>query len=303
MAADRDKAIERLTAGLEILDKQVEPGRPLPKHFVEAQLLLAEIRWRAAMQRGRRPLPAAGRRRQGREARRLSTRRRSASFSAPCGRTARWASSTRPAEVGAVLIDLGPDTPQVNAVLVDFARLLDEERKKAEAPVTELESTTKDAEREAAKDAAGVDAKRCWARSWSSWPGGRKSRWPGWCSSATRLSAVGMTDEASQQYQKIIQRAETDPEFAKTAAEGHDPRPRPVGRPAAQGRQVRGGLKQVDQLIKDNPRALEPLMEKGESWKTGRRRSRPASTRPWPIGSRCGRGCSRFARSRPNTTT
>ena len=45
MAAHRAKAVECLNAGLEALKKKVEPGRPLPKFYLETQVQLAEIRF------------------------------------------------------------------------------------------------------------------------------------------------------------------------------------------------------------------------------------------------------------------
>ena len=43
MAADRAKTVERLTSALDILKKQAQPGKPLPKYMLEDQLLLAEV--------------------------------------------------------------------------------------------------------------------------------------------------------------------------------------------------------------------------------------------------------------------
>ena len=43
MAANRAKAVERLTTALNILKKQYEPGKPLPKYMLDTQLLLAEV--------------------------------------------------------------------------------------------------------------------------------------------------------------------------------------------------------------------------------------------------------------------
>ncbi len=77
------------------------------------------------------------------------------------------------------------------------------------------------------------------------------------------LNTLGMADEAAQQYEKILRLAETGPETAKTAG-------RAVTRVRAQlaGLLRKAGkfpeaIALVDQLIKDNPSALEPLMEKG----------------------------------------
>ncbi|MEN6450310.1 MAG: hypothetical protein ABFC96_07460, partial [Thermoguttaceae bacterium] len=77
------------------------------------------------------------------------------------------------------------------------------------------------------------------------------------------LNTVGMTAEATKQYQKILDRAEADPKLGDNAK-------RAVTRVRSQlaGLLRRDGkfdeaLRIIDQLIKDNPNALEPLMEKG----------------------------------------
>lgn len=77
------------------------------------------------------------------------------------------------------------------------------------------------------------------------------------------LMAVGMTDEASRQYEKIIQRADADPEFAKIAQKA-------VTRVRAHLLELlrkegkhKEALEQVNFLLKDHPNSLELLMEKG----------------------------------------
>ena len=68
MAADRAKAVERLTTALDILKKQFEPGKPMPKYMLETQLLLAEVYNEGGeAEAGRRPVPTAGGPHQGRE--------------------------------------------------------------------------------------------------------------------------------------------------------------------------------------------------------------------------------------------
>ena len=72
-----------------------------------------------------------------------------------------------------------------------------------------------------------------------------------------------MTTEASGQFQKIIHRAETDPEFAKTAEKAVTRvRAELVGLLRKEGK-FEEALKQVDLLLKDHSNSLELLMEKG----------------------------------------
>ena len=111
MAADRAKAIQRLQAGLAILNREVEPGKPLPKYFADTQLLLAEIRSEGGEMKQAaalyQPLVDAIKAEKPQESRRHDAPRfprRRAGVLPP------WASSTRPATSSAVLIDLGPDT-------------------------------------------------------------------------------------------------------------------------------------------------------------------------------------------------
>ena len=83
------------------------------------------------------------------------------------------------------------------------------------------------------------------------------------------LNAVGMTAEASQLFQKILDRTKTDQDFAK-AAEKAMPRIRTqMPKMLREQGKYDEAMKQVEQLIKENPNALEPLMEKGkilEAW-------------------------------------
>lgn len=268
IASDQEKAVQRLESGLAMLRKQAQPGRPLPKYLVDTQLLLAEILFKTGQPQ------------------------KAAAFYQPLvdiikaekpqsldGTTVRiFLGAVRAysalndlekaGEVSTVLIGLGADSPQVNAVLVEFARLLDLERKKAAAIVTELESTTKAAETDAAKvrlasiqDLLGNILLKLAER--------QEVSLAGMVFIGDTLNTIGKTAEASQEYQKILQRAESDPEFAKTAAKAMTRvRAQLLGVLRQEGR-FEEALKQADQLIQENPRALEPLMEKGrilEGW-------------------------------------
>ena len=168
----------------------------------------------------------------------------------------------RAGDASAVLIDLGPDTPQVNFVLTDFAKLLDVERKKAAAAVTELENTTQITEFDAARARLASIEKLLGASLVKLSKRGEMSL-AEMVFIGDALNTIGMMDEASREYRKILQRAEADPAFAKTAARATSRvRAQLIGLLRKQGKFAEA-LKQVETLIKDNPRALEPLMEKG----------------------------------------
>jgi tetratricopeptide (TPR) repeat protein len=262
MAADRDKAIQCLQAASTVLSHEVEPGRPLPKYLADAQLLLAEIRAEGGEMREAaalyQPLVDAVKADKPQSLDDTMIRVFLGAARAYCA----IGQIDKAADASAVLIDLGPDTLQVNLVLTQFARLLDFERKKAAGAVTELESTTKKAECDAAKQRlASLEtllgnivvklSKR------------RELSLAAMVFIGDTLSVIGKTDEASRQYQKIIQRDKTDPAFAKNAGSAMTRvRAQLIGLLRKQGN-FEEALKQVDELIKDYPRALEPLMEKG----------------------------------------
>ncbi len=268
MADDRAKAVERLESGLAAIKKQTEPDKAAPKTTADTQLLLAELRLEGGEAKEAaalyQPLVDA------------IKAAKPQSFDETTGRVFLGAVKAysalgdfdRAGAVGDVLIDLGPDTLPVNYGLTEFARLLDFERKKAQALVTELETTTKDAECAAAKkrldsivDLLGKVLVKLAKR--------KEVSPAGMVFIGDALGSVGRMAEASEEYQKIIKRTETDPEFAKTAQKAMTRvRSQLVGILRKQG-QFEEALKQVEQLIKDNPRAVEPLMEKGrilKSW-------------------------------------
>ncbi len=257
-----DKAIERLRAGLNVLTKQVEPGRPLPNYYLESQLLLAEIyadrgeaKTAAALYQ---PLIDAVKADKEKNFDLTMVR----IFLGAVRAYTAIGQFDEAGEAADVLIELGPDSPQVNDVLIRFAGMLDLERKKCLAAVTELEATTKDAETKAAKQQLAKvkrllgDILRKLAR--------RKdvSLW-GMVFIADGLNSLEMTDGATRQYQKIIDRTKSDPEFAQKARKAMTRvRAQLIGLLRKEGKYAEA-LEQVNQLIKENPRTLEPLMEKG----------------------------------------
>lgn len=160
------------------------------------------------------------------------------------------------------------DEPQHNAILVDFAKLVTLEAKKAEAAVIEAE---------AAGDAAAKD------QATSRWNDTRQVLGQLLDTLAQRqnhqvqhlvfigdgCAGLGQADKARDCYMRLLSMVEKD-EAAKKAAGAAVTRVRTqlIGLLRAQGKFAEAS-KQVDELLKTNPNALEPLMEKGrilQSW-------------------------------------
>jgi tetratricopeptide (TPR) repeat protein len=161
-----------------------------------------------------------------------------------------------------VLIDLGPDTLQVNGELVKFVRLVDEDRKKAEAAVIELENAANVVELEPAK-ARLASSQELLGKILLKLADRKELGLGHTIFIGQSLNALGMTDPAGQQFQKILKRAETDPEFAKQSQKAMSLVRSELLKALRKQEKFEEALKQVDQLIQENPRALEPLMEKG----------------------------------------
>lgn len=262
MAADRDKALQRLDAGLAELNRDIAPGKPLPEHFADLQLLLAEIRLEGGEMKQAatlyQPLIDAIKAEKPKSLDDTTIR----AFLGAVRAYAALGEFDKAASVGDVLFDLGPDTPEINSVLTEFARLLDMERKKAVAAVTELENTANKSECAAAR-ARLASIEKLLGKILGRLAKREKLSLAEMVFVGDALGSVGMTNEASTEYQKILKQAEADPEFAKAATKAMTrARAQLIGLLRKQGN-FEEGLKQVETLIKDNPRALEPLMEKG----------------------------------------
>jgi hypothetical protein len=268
MEANRVKAVERLTKALGVLKKQHEPGKPLPKYMLDTQLLLAEIynEQGDAKQAVALYQPLVD----------LTKAEKPKTFDINTVRIflgAVRAYSTlneldKAGAVSEVLIELGPDTLQVNDVLVEFAKLLNLERKKADAQVTELEGSVVIDKLDSAKKrlatVQGLLGKTLLKLAERKELGLGHMMFIG-----ETLNSIGMTDQATEQFQKVLRRTETDAEFAKLAQKAMSRIRSDLLMTLRKQEKFEDAMKQVDQLIKDNPRALALLMEKGrilEGW-------------------------------------
>ncbi|MCY2995365.1 MAG: hypothetical protein NTY19_47000 [Planctomycetota bacterium] len=161
-------------------------------------------------------------------------------------------------ESGAGLADAAADSPFVNGWLMDFARQLNDEYKKAEAErIGAADATQKDAANEklkAVKEPLGKVLAKL---------GERQVSGKGLMFVADTLAAVGLTDEATKVYDEILKKLE-DADFAKSVGATAPTRARTqlIEIESTKGNYAKA-LKEVDKLIADNERALEPRMTKG----------------------------------------
>jgi hypothetical protein len=167
------------------------------------------------------------------------------------------------AVAASLLGDLGPDVPQINGWLMEFGKLLRAQSKQADADhISAPEGPTKDAaaaKLAVAKDAVGQVLKKL---------AGRQMSVAGMCFVADTFAEIGLMTEARDQYQAILKRMEADAEFAKSGAKAVTRiRTQLLGLLAKEG-QYEEALKQVKAVVAANPRALEPLMEQGRILQT-----------------------------------
>ena len=262
MASDLAKAIERVSNGLTVLKSQTESGTPLPKYYLQMQLLLAEIRDEAGQFKEAAALyqPMID----------IIEAERPQQFDDTTiriflGAVRAYSASgdlEKAGKVSDLLVDIGPDTLEVNGALIKFARLLNEECKKASAIVTKMERTAHDQELNAAKVRL-ASVQELLGKMLLKLAQRQQFSLSGMMFLGENLNALSMTAEAAGEFQKILDRTATDKDFAK-AAEKAMPRIRTeLLRSLRERGKFDEALKQVGQLIKEHPNALDPLIEKG----------------------------------------
>ena len=268
MAADLAKAAEHVSRGLEVLKSQVDSGRPLPKHYLDMQLLLAELRNESGQPKEAvalyQPLIdiIQAEKPQTLDATTLRI------FLGAVRAYSAMGDLDKAGAVSTLLIDLGPDTLEVNNGLIEFAKLLNLECKKASARVTELETTTNDQEINKAKVRL-ASLQELLGKIVLKLVGRRELSLPGMMFLGETLNSLGMTAEAGSEFQKIFDRAKTDKDFAKAAEKATARIHTELFKSYRERGKFDEALAQVDLLIKEHPNALDPMMEKGrilEAW-------------------------------------
>ena len=174
-------------------------------------------------------------------------------------------------EVGNILVTGGEDIPPVNGVLIEFAKMIRGEWKKGAAELIAAEAAAKlNALAEGEEDGRIKNAKLAETASRESLSklleklNERKQYdLAGLVFLAESSQEIGLTEKARDQFQAIIDRAAADPAFAKVAAKAMiRVRSQLIGLLRAE-KNYDESLKQVEALLKEQPNALEPLIEKG----------------------------------------
>jgi tetratricopeptide (TPR) repeat protein len=253
--ANRDKAVQRATDSLAAFRKAAEPNKPLVSQHVESQLLMAVIHMDAKAFKEAasllEPLVAQVKASKPQGLDDTTVRIFRAALQAYLG----VGDVAKASDAGMVLCDLGADLAPVNAVLVDFARVLDEERKKAEAEVTR---TT------AAGDAKAAETANAKLKSTQALIGNLLKKLAarkehsvfGLVSIGDLCGNVGLAAEATQLYQRILAIPDVDKKAATRA------RAQLIGLLRTAG-DFEEAIKQAQQLATDNSKALEPQLELG----------------------------------------
>jgi hypothetical protein len=162
------------------------------------------------------------------------------------------------AGVGQLLLEMGPDMAPINRVLVEFAKLVYVEYQKADAAVTEA----KDAKAGETAKKKKADIGKMLGNLLKQLAARKDNSLAGMVYVADRCVDVGMDAEAKDQYQRIIKRTEEDPAFAAQAGRAMTRiRAQLIGLLRKEGNNEEA-YTQAEQLVKDNPRALEPRMER-----------------------------------------
>jgi tetratricopeptide (TPR) repeat protein len=164
--------------------------------------------------------------------------------------------------VSTVLVELGPDNLQINDVLVEFCRLLNVERKKADARVTEVGESANIEEANAAK-AHQAAIHELLAKTIIKLSERNDLSLGHMMFIGETLNAIDKTEQASDEFRKILKRTETDPEFAKRSQKAMTLIRTELLKSLRKEGKFTEALQQVEKLISEHRNALEPLMEKG----------------------------------------
>ncbi|HZZ72195.1 MAG TPA: hypothetical protein VFE24_08070 [Pirellulales bacterium] len=256
MAADRTAAVDYLNKSIDAQKKLADPAKPPAKQYLDAELLLGEI----LLEQGQsadaiahlQPLVD------------LYVANKPEQFDATMRRVflstimayAGQNDLTKATEVGLKLLEIGPDTKEVNLGLMEVAKMLDLELKKAQAAVITNDN--------GANQKKLADTKKML----SDIMGKLKDR--------TQLSAASLVfiadvfaslddvDSATAQYTKLLDIIEKEPDSeigrALIKAKARI-RSQVIGLKRKKG-DFAGALTEVDTLIQDNKGALEPRLEK-----------------------------------------
>ena len=275
--ANRQKTVEMLEKSLTAFGKVENGGAALAQSLQDTQLLLAEVRMEGdkidealqllqPMVDALKSKPPAGM-----DKTTLRILVNSMRAYATLGKV------NDSVEVGNILVTGGEDIPPVNGVLIEFAKMIKGEWKKGAAELIAAEDV-KDEGREGRINNAKLaeaNSREALSKLLEKLNERKQYDLAGLVflaeSSLEISQAEGLEEKprsefqkkARDQFQAIIDRAAADPAFAKLAAKAMTRvRSQLIGLLRAE-KNFDESLKQVEALLKEQPNALEPLIEKG----------------------------------------
>lgn len=165
-------------------------------------------------------------------------------------------------EAGNILVAGGEDIPPVNGVLIEFAKMIKGEWKKASAELIAAEESKEEGRIDNAKlsEANSKDAVKKLLEKLNE---RKQYDLAGLVFLAESSQEIGLNDKARDQFQAIVDRANSDPAFARVAAKAMTRvRSQLIGL-LREEKKYAEALTQVEALLKEQPNALEPMTEKG----------------------------------------
>jgi hypothetical protein len=268
MDADLDKAMRNLEDSVKLQRKKLAPGETLSRSLIESQLLLAEIKLsRGDAQEAAgilQPLVEAVRGSKPEDIDNVAVRIYVGAI------RAQMAQDNLEAAVSSALLlaDAGPDVQNVNGVLIETVKMLNDKRKQAEEAAAEASASGKPG---AADEARGTlrSINALLDKLLSKVSSRKELSLPAAAYFADVCMASGMPDVAKTTYLRVADRAAKDPAYAKTSQKAlMRVRAQLVDLLKETG-DYEEAYKQVSQLVAANPRALDLLMTQGrilQSW-------------------------------------
>lgn len=265
MKEESEKAIDDLEKTIDLQTKGLAAGQPLPPQLVESELVLGQVYLEANEAKKAADLlqPVVDSIKAAKPEKLDPTMLKV--FNTAVKACVATGDMAKGGEVATLLTDLGDDTPEVNAVLVAFARMLFAEYKQASATLIEAKAENDVSAREQAearlagtKELLGKLLERL---------APRKNNTPiSMISIGDMAAEIGLPEQASEIDNRILAEAAANPEFAAQCGKNGvglvRVRAQLVDLLRQKG-QFEEGLKQVNALIDEVPKGLEPQMTKG----------------------------------------
>lgn len=170
-------------------------------------------------------------------------------------------------EVGQLLLNGGSDIPPVNGVLIEYTKIIQADWKRTAADLIVAEQSKEEGLLNNATTAEKASREE-FTKLLTKLSERKQYDLAGLIFLAEASKEIGLTDKSREQFQAILDRANSDPAFAKAAAKAMTRvRAQLIGLLREAG-SFEEALKQIDALLKEQPNALEPLMEKGNILQT-----------------------------------